>query len=97
MERREVNMGDKTAEVAQEQVVEIIGQISQKDLDDGTVLIFRIDDRSYPSHIVNKVAESIRQACIDTFQGQIKAMILPSSVEVQVLRDILKDVVEKEN
>jgi len=86
---KEINLGDKTEVVAEKHIIEVIGQISQKDLDDGTVLIFRIDDRKYSSAVLNRVAESIKKACIDTFQGQIKAMILPSSIEVQILRDIL--------
>ena len=95
MERTEIKMGDKTVKVAEETVIELIGQISQKDIDDGTVLIFRIDDSKYPPAAINQLVESIRQAVIDNFQGQLKAMILPQSVEVQVLRDILTDAVKK--
>jgi len=81
--------------VAEEVKIEIIGQISQKDMDDGTVLIFRIDDQRYPKHVLDMLVENIKTNVIDTFQGQVKAMILPQSIEVTTIRDILNDVVNK--
>ena len=80
--------------VAEEIKVEIIGQISQKDMDDGTVLIFRIDDQRYPKHVLEMLVENIKTNVIDTFQGQVKAMILPQSIEVTTIKDILKDAVK---
>lgn len=80
---------------ADKNIIEIVGQISQKDIDDGTVLIFRINEDKYPAHIMQKVAEQIKNGVVDTFQGQVKAMILPQTVDVQVLRDILKDVTDE--
>jgi hypothetical protein len=75
----------------EEQVIEIVGQISQEDIDNGTVLIFRINERTYPVHILKQVAESIKQAVVDTFDGKVKAIILPDTIEVTVLKDILKE------
>lgn len=92
---REIKLGDSIGKVAEESIVTLVGQISQKDIDDGTVLIFRIDEGKFPKQMLQKVAEQITQAVSDTFQGQVKAMILPQSIEVQVLRDILQDAVER--
>lgn len=82
--------------VLEEIRVEIVGQISQKDIDDGTVLIFRITDNRFPREAMNRLVDNIRQNVIDTFQGQVKAMIVPSYIEVTTLKDILKDAVKND-
>lgn len=95
MKRQEIKIGNTSGTVAEESTVHIVGQISQKDMDDGTVIIFRIDNDKYPAHVIKQIGESIKQAVTDNFNGQIKAMIVSSGVEVQVLRDILQDTVSK--
>lgn len=76
-------------------IVEFVGNITPKDVEDGSVLIFRISERSYPPHILKEITNSIKKAVEDTFNGQVKAMILPDTIEVTILKDLLKEHVDE--
>lgn len=75
-------------------LVEFVGDITLKDIEDGTVLIFRISRRNYPQHVLRELTDSIAKAVADTFDGKVKAIILPDSVDVTILKDLLKERVD---
>ncbi len=75
----------------QNSIIEFVGNITSKDIDDGTVLIFRISEKSYPREVLVEITNSIKKAVEDTFEGKVKAMILPDTVEVAILKDLLKE------
>ena len=76
-------------------MIEWVGNITPKDVEDGTVLIFRISERSYPQEVLKQITDSIKRAVEDTFDGKVKAMILPDTIEVTMLRDLLKEKIDE--
>jgi len=79
---------------ASSEIIEFVGSINKEDVENGSVLIFRINTQSYPSNILNEVTASIKSAVKDLFDGQVKAIIIPDTIEVTILKDLLKDHVE---
>lgn len=69
-------------------MVEWVGNITPKDIDDGTVLIFRISERSYPPDVLKQITGSIKNAVEDIFEGKVKAIILPDTIDVSILKDL---------
>ena len=92
---RSVNLSPIGGKVAQESIVTVVGNISPQDVEDGTVLIFSLDIDKIPNKAVHKVVEQIQKAVAETFEGKLKAMIVPNYIEVQTLRDILVDASER--
>lgn len=78
-------------------IIEFVGAITQKDIDEGGVLIFRINDRAYPKHVLNEVVESVKRAVTDNFNGQVKAIILPDTISVELLPKLIKEHNEDEH
>ncbi len=72
-------------------LVEYVGNITSEDIDDGTVLIFRISEKSYPPHMLKSVTDSIKNSVHDLFEGKVKAMILPDTIDVKILKELLKE------
>ena len=59
------------------------------------MLIFKIDTDKIPQEAVHRVVEQIQKAVAETFEGKLKAMIVPNFIEVQTLKDILTDASER--
>ena len=74
--------------------IEFVGSITPQDIEDGTVLVFRISDQTYPKHIMDALVQSINQSVTDLFKGQVKAIIVPDSIEVTMLKDLLKEKIQ---
>jgi hypothetical protein len=77
-------------------VITFVGQITPEDVEDGTVLIFRISDAKFPQKMMDSLVKNITQSVTDMFDGQVKAMIVPDYIEVTMLKDILKEKVDNE-
>ena len=72
-------------------VITFVGQITPEDVENGTVMIFRISDRQFPKDMMDALVRNIQHSVTDLFQGQVKAMIVPDFIEVTMLKDILKE------
>ncbi len=77
-------------------LVEYVGNITSEDIDDGTVLIFRISEKSYPPHMLKSVTDSIKNSVHDLFEGKVKAMILPDTIDVKILKELLKEKINEQ-
>jgi hypothetical protein len=71
--------------------IEFVGSITPQDIEDGSVLIFRINDARFPKAMMSKVVASIQQSVTDLFQGQVKAIIVPDFIEVTTLKELAKE------
>ena len=72
-------------------MIEFVGSITPQDIEDGTVLVFRINDQKFPKHIMDALVASIQQSVTELFKGQVKAIIVPDIIEVTMLKDLLKE------
>jgi hypothetical protein len=74
--------------------IEFVGSITPQDIEDGTVLVFRISNQQFPKKVIDALVQSIKQSVNDLFNGQVKAIIVPDIIEVTMLKDLLKEKLE---
>lgn len=76
-------------------VITFVGQITPEDVENGTVMIFRISDRQFPKEMMDALVKNIQHSVTDLFKGQVKAMVVPDFIEVTMLKDILKEHIDE--
>lgn len=74
--------------------IEFVGSVTPKDIEDGTVLVFRISDRTFPNAMMKQLVQSIQDSVTELFKGQVKAIIVPDYIEVTMLKDLVKEKIE---
>lgn len=72
------------------ELIEFVGSISKEDVQNGSVLVFRVNSH-FPKEALANITASIKQAVVDLFDGQVKAIILPTTIDVTILKDLLKE------
>ena len=72
-------------------VITFVGSITPEDVQNGTVLVFRISDSTFPPHMMKGLTDQITRSVQDLWKGQVKAMIVPDFIEVTMLKDLLKE------